>query len=169
MQKNDLVPLHLPYLPAGGPCGGASQLLGVLLALVHGLFTLPESNQLHLAALAVGEGQNGVEPLHLRERRRQPLGGDAPQLVHLLGKTFQLAHSGVHGSLSAPSRLAHPFASPRSGLHKHNAIATSPAHREIAWEQLPRTPYRRSSHSGYSRKLDFHLTEFYEVQGSLLD
>src|SRR5215207_5625325 len=145
MQKNYLVPLHLPYLPAGGPCGGATQLVRILLALVHGLFTLPEGHQLHLAALAVGEGENGVEALHLGERRRQPLGGDAPQLVHLLGKTFQLAHSGVHGSLCAPSRLARQFASPRCRLHKHDAIARSPAHRQIAWEQLPRTPSRRTS------------------------
>src|SRR5215208_1642017 len=134
MQKNDLVSLHLRYLPTGGPCGGAAQLVGVLLALVHGLFTLPEGHQLHLAALAIGEGENGVEALHLGERRRQPLGGDAPQLVHLLGKTFQLAHSGVHSSLCAPSRLARPFASPRSRLHKHDAITTRPAHRQIAWE-----------------------------------
>src|SRR5215217_1526026 len=70
MQKNDLVPLHTSYLPAGGACGGAAQLVGVLLALVHGLFTLPEGHHLYLAALAVGEGQNGVEPLHLGERGR---------------------------------------------------------------------------------------------------
>src|SRR5918995_187276 len=134
MQKNDLVPLHIRYLPAGGPCGGASQLVRVLLTLVHGLFALPEGHQLHLAALAIGEGEDGVEALHLGERGRQPLSGDAPQLVHLLGKAFQLTHSGVHGSVCAPSRLARPFASPRSRLHKHDAIATSPAHREIAWE-----------------------------------
>jgi hypothetical protein len=44
MQKNNLVPLHLRYLPTSGPCGGATQLLGVLLALVHGFFTLPEGH-----------------------------------------------------------------------------------------------------------------------------
>jgi hypothetical protein len=31
------------------------------------------------------------------------------------------------------------------------------------WGELLRTPLRRSSHSGDSRKLDFHFTEFYEV------
>src|SRR5215208_5730582 len=107
MQKNYLVPLHLRYLPASGPCGGATQLLGVLLALVHGLFALPKGHQLHLAALAVGEGENGVEALHLGERRCQPLSGDAPQLVHLLGKAFQLAYSGVHGEAITHPRPLH--------------------------------------------------------------
>jgi hypothetical protein len=44
MQKNNLVPLHLRNLPTSGPCGGATQLLGVLLALVHGFFALPEGH-----------------------------------------------------------------------------------------------------------------------------
>ena len=30
--------------------------------------------------------------------------------------------------------------------------------------ELPRNQIRRSSHSGYSRKLDFHFTEFSEVR-----
>jgi hypothetical protein len=30
--------------------------------------------------------------------------------------------------------------------------------------ELPRTPFWRSSHSGHSRKLDFHFTEFSEVR-----
>jgi len=54
MQKNDLVPLHTSYLPAGGPCGGAAQVLGVLLALVHGVFALPEGHHLHLATPSGG-------------------------------------------------------------------------------------------------------------------
>ena len=66
MQQNDLVPLHIRYLSPSGPCGGATQLIGVLLALVQGFFALPEAHQLHLAALAVGEGEDAAEALHLR-------------------------------------------------------------------------------------------------------